>query len=432
VRPPTIVFQVTAIGKNVRALESSIQSVRFWVRHTPFLGFRYLLWVVVEPEGYATDPSLYDSWREAGVKVWVVPKEYRTPLGTRGKARALQYACELRGKMGLSAPNVWVYHQDEETCVGQDTLLGISDFVERGQKLVGAGIILYPVDWVPIPTHVQEFTRSYDDLRVLDSLTMPGNPAAGFHGSHFLVRADVEDAVGWDTSGYSPAEDLTFEIRVRAQYGPVFGVLKGFAYEKGAFSMRDQLRQRRRWIRGIMYAIRRSPVLSRPRRLTIAYSAVSWFSALPSVVVLVAAVDLHYGPLLLFTSFFTGFIWVSMVTGYVEGARLHSAYVGSSPGLFRSFCLGIAGALVDVIAPWYALFTRTTATDFVRKDPVRDSVPHPTTVPADSQGASRHRANLEFPPAVWPSARRSPAGTLRTRFAGRGNATGTPQRPRPW
>jgi hypothetical protein len=372
---PTVIFQVTAIGKNTLALEASARSVLYWTRHTPFLGFRHMVWVVVEPEGYATDPALYESLEESGVRVWVVPRDYRTPLGTRGKARALQYACDLRARFGLSRPDVWVYHQDEETIVGQDTLLGISEFIEHSAKLVGAGIILCPVDWAPIPTHVQEFTRSYDDLRVLDSLTMPGNPTAGFHGSHFVVRADVEDGIGWDVSGYSPAEDLTFEIRVRAQYGSVFGVLKGFAYEKGAFTMREQLRQRRRWVRGILYAIRRSPVLSRRRRLTIAYSAASWFSALPSVVVLVASVFLRYGPLLYFTSFFTGFIWISMVTGYVVGARLNSAYLGTSPGYFRLFCLGITGALVDVTAPWYALVTQTSIHDFIRKDPVRVIAP---------------------------------------------------------
>lgn len=367
-KPVTVVFQITAIGENVRSLNETVQSVLYWEQHTPSLCFRSLLWVVVEPKGYAVDPALYETLRESGAKVFVVPKEYRTPLGTQGKARALQYACDLRGSLDLSAPDVWIYHQDEETCVGQDTLLGISEFIERGQKLVGVGVILYPVDWSPIPSHVQELTRSYDDLRVLDSLTMPGNPTAGFHGSHFVVRADVEDSVGWDVSGYAPAEDLTFEIRVRARFGSVFGVLKGFAYEKGAFTMRDQLRQRRRWVRGIMFAFRRSSVLSRQRKVTIAYSAISWFSALPSVILLVASAFLRYGPLLLVTSLFTGFVWTSMATGYIEGALLHRQYVRQGPGLLRFFCLGIVGALADIFAPWYGLVTRTDLTDFVRKD----------------------------------------------------------------
>lgn len=404
-RFPTVIFQVTAIGKSVRTLDASVRSVLYWTRHTPFLRFRYLVWVVVEPDGYATDPALYESLQSSGAEIWVVPRDYRTSMGTRGKARALQYASEQRARLGLSRPDIWVYHQDEETCVGQDTLLGISEFVTCGEKLVGAGVILYPIDWSPIPTHVQEFTRSYDDFRVLDSLTMPGNPTAGFHGSHFVVRADVEDSVGWDVAGYSPAEDLTFEIRLRARYGAVFGVLKGFAYEKGAFSMRDQLRQRRRWVHGILFAVLRFPGLSRRRRLTIAYSAASWFSALPSVIVLLASVALHYGPMLYFTSFFTGFIWISMITGYVEGTKLNSAYLGVSPTYFTLFWLGIAGALVDVIAPWYALITPTNVNDFVRKDPVRLPRSASDAGEASSRGRTAGRPWTPLPSVPTPSAR---------------------------
>jgi beta-1,4-mannosyltransferase len=368
VRLPTVLFQVTAIGKNARALNDTVRSVLYWLRNTPKLGFRYLLWLVLEPEGFWTAPELYEDLRRAGVRVMVVPPEYATALGTRGKARALQFACDERGHLGLSDPSVWVYHQDEETCVGQDTLTGISEFVRDGRSLVGTGIILYPLDWLGSPSHVQELTRSYDDLRVLDSMTMPGNPTAGFHGSHFVVRADVEDEVGWDSRGYAPSEDLVFEIRVRTRFGPVFGVLKGFAYEKGAFSLRDQLRQRRRWMHGVVHAVLHCRELPPRRRLTVAYSGASWFSALPSVVLLVASFGLRYGPLLLVTGVFTGFIWVSMALAYLEGYRLHARYVPRTVSIPRFLLSGIVGALIDVVAPWYALVTRPSLADFIPKD----------------------------------------------------------------
>ncbi len=364
----TVLFQVTAIGRNVGALDESVRSVLYWLRNTPGLPFRPLVWVVVEPEGFATSPKVYRALERDGAEVLVVPREYRTRLGTRGKARALQYACDRRRERGLSEPWAWVYHQDEETCVGQDTLLGIADFVRQRELLVGSGVILYPIDWVGNPSHVQELTRSYDDFRVLDSMTLPGNPTAGFHGSHILVRADVEDSVGWDARGYAPAEDLTFEIRLRARYGSVFGILRGFAYEKGAFGLYDQLRQRRRWVHGVLYAILRSRELPARRRLTVLYSALSWFSALPSVLVLAISVILHLGPVLYATGVFTGFIWVSMITGYVEGYRLHREYVVRRHGFWRLFAHGIAGAVVDVLAPWFALLTRPTMRDFISKD----------------------------------------------------------------
>jgi beta-1,4-mannosyltransferase len=377
VRLPTVIFQITAIGKNTRALEASARSVLYWVRRTPALAFRHRVWLVVEPDGYRTDPDLYERLRADGAEVWVVPKEYATPLGTSGKARALQYAIEQRQALGLSHAGTWIYHQDEETCVGQDTLVGVSDFILDRRGLVGAGLILYPIDWLGSPSHIQELTRSYDDFRVIDSMTMPDNPTMGFHGSHILVRADVEDSVGWDSIGYAPAEDLTFEIRVRAKYGNVFGVLKGFAYEKGAFSLRDQIRQRRRWVHGVMWALRRSRELNGRRRASLLYSLLTWFSALPSVALLVASVAVHYGPLLIFTGLFTGFVWVSMVTGYLEGYRLHAQYVHRTISWVRFVLAGMVGALIDVLAPWYALMTRPSLGDFIPKDRPAPAEPIP-------------------------------------------------------
>lgn len=378
-RLPTVIFQVTAIGNSPLALAASVRSVLYWVRRTPKLQFRYLVWLVVEPEGYATAPDLYEALHREGAAVMVIPSEYRTRLGTSGKGRALQYASQERIRRGISDPFVWVYHQDEETCVGQDTLEGISEFVAEGDRLVGTGVILYPLDWVGSPSHVQELTRSFDDFRVLDSMTAAGNPTSGFHGSHFLARADVEDAIGWDAVGYVPGEDLLFEIRVRREFGSVFGLLRGFAYEKGAFSVGDQLHQRRRWVHGVLYTLRHSDEVPARRRAMLAYSALSWFSALPSVAVLVASAAFHYGPLLIATGVFTGFIWTSMVFAYVEGYRLHRRYVPRPASWFRFGLHGLLGALVDVVAPWYALATRPSKGDFIPKDrPTSHAHPRPT------------------------------------------------------
>ncbi|MCI4348155.1 MAG: glycosyltransferase family 2 protein [Thermoplasmata archaeon] len=372
---PTVIFQLTAIGKNPRALEESVESVLYWIRNTPRVRFRFLIWLVVEPVGYAEAPELYARLRAKGVRTLVVPSGYQTPLGAQGKGRALEFASALRRDSGLSNPSVWIYHQDEETCVGEDTLRGISEFIEDGRKPVGVGLILYPLDWAGSPSHVQELARSFDDIRLLDSMTMPGNPTAGCHGSHILVRADLEDSVGWDSQGYNPTEDLTFEVRVRARYGPVFGILPGFAYEKGAFQLRDQLRQRRRWVHGVLHALARSGDLPRRRRLTVAYSALSWFSALPSLVLLVASIGLQFGRLTAVTGLFTGFVWTSIVFAYVQGYRLHEEYLDRHVSLPRLVANGVLGALVDVLAPWFALVTRPSMRDFIPKDRSPTGVP---------------------------------------------------------
>jgi beta-1,4-mannosyltransferase len=370
--------------------------VLYWSRHTPRLGFVPKLWLVVEPDGYSSSPATYERLRDEGARVFVIPSSYATPLGTRGKARALEYASEMRVRERLSGADVWVYHQDEETCVGQDTLAGISEFVRRDERKVGVGIIVYPIDWNATPSHVQEVTRSYDDLRVLDSMTRADNAGAGFHGSHILVRADVEDAVGWDTAGYSPAEDLTFEIRVRTRFGSVFGILKGFAYEKGAFSLRDQLKQRRRWMHGVLFALTHSRDLPPKRRAALAYSALSWFSALPSIAILAVGFLLHFGPILYVTGIFTGFVWVSMVTAYVEGYRMHEPYLHRHPSKLRLALGGLVGALVDALAPWYALVTRPSMGDFIAKD-------HPSSAPSGARAARTARRGTGATPALDPT-----------------------------
>jgi len=51
--------------------------------------------------------------------------------------------------LGLANKNVWIYFQDEETNVGEDTILGIIEFIidSNDKYLVGNGIILYPLDF---------------------------------------------------------------------------------------------------------------------------------------------------------------------------------------------------------------------------------------------------------------------------------------------
>jgi hypothetical protein len=94
---------------------------------------------------------------------------------------------------------------------------------------------------------------------------------------------------------------------------------------------------------------------------------------LPSVAVLVASIELRYGPLLVATSLFTGFIWTSMVLAYVEGHRLHNRYLRRDLTIPQLVVNGLVGALIDVIAPWYAFVTRPTLKDYIPKDRPADS-----------------------------------------------------------
>ena len=208
----------------------------------------------------------------------------RPPTTPGFKARALHYASEVRIDRGIDTPDDWIYHQDTETMIGEDTVLGCLDFVtDTGDgRLIGAGIILYPQDWKYRFNSVEETTRSVGDLGAMGQMKMWGAVPFGYHGSHLIVRADVENEIGWDY-GRVRSEDLLFSLKLRERFGGVTRSLKGFAYEKPPFTVGDHLKQRRRWILGSMEVLARKDVKTK-YKLPLIYSLGSWLSAIPSII----------------------------------------------------------------------------------------------------------------------------------------------------
>lgn len=357
-----VIFQLTTLGRNVDTILESFESVRHWyAKVQPDYSAEY--WLVTEPGAKILRQPLPEY-----IRVFIVPKEYRTPNGTEGKPRAQHYVCEYREKHQLSGVDSWIYHQDEETDVGEDTLLAIDAFVKRGDCLVGSGIILYPVDFSGRMSSFADSTRSYDDFRVFYSLSTKSNYMVGYHGSHTIIRSDVEDEVGHDVGKYGLADDYFLELKIRRRVGNRFGILKGFAYEKSAFTLKDLFRQRRRWIRGVLFVVLHRTEIPWKHRLTTAYWAISWFSALPSLALLCIAPFLQFNAVSYVVVAFTGFVWYNMYSAYREGYEMHKPYVsGHSRLKVVYYCL--EGALFDVFVPWLSLiFYKTSSKDFITKD----------------------------------------------------------------
>jgi cellulose synthase/poly-beta-1,6-N-acetylglucosamine synthase-like glycosyltransferase len=84
---------------------------------------------------------------------------------------------------------------------------------------------------------------------------MMNPPPIHMHGSNLLVRADVEDDVGWDF-GETLAEDQLFGVKVYERYGHVFGWHGGVLFEQPPLSLRDHFQQRRRWVIGTLQNFR--------------------------------------------------------------------------------------------------------------------------------------------------------------------------------
>ncbi|MFF3250219.1 hypothetical protein ACFYWP_04280 [Actinacidiphila glaucinigra] len=200
--PPALVEQdflivlVPTIGRHdtYPALERSVLS---YVEHLPEW-FPYMRVDVLTEEGCeaaeridrlaATSPL---------IRVVTVPKAYETANGTRFKARANNYAHELRIAEGEALDHVWVLHMDDDTGVGPDTAASLAQFINRQRratpdevKHMAQGILTYPREnAVSMLTWFADAIRPADDIARFRAFTGLGTPAAGVHGELLVIRA---------------------------------------------------------------------------------------------------------------------------------------------------------------------------------------------------------------------------------------------------
>ena len=369
-----IIYTITTKGENLKTLSDSFDSTVHWiaaVKDKYHLRFNSEVWVVTEEDNYENNRDYYRSLEEKGGVIVATPKSYTTQNNSHYKARALQYAVEIRVERGIDSPDDWVYHQDTETMIGEDTVLGNLSFVEQASdsRLIGSGIILYPQDWRYQYNSVEETTRSVGDISALGQAEMWGAFPFGYHGSHFIVRADVENKIGWDF-GNVRSEDLAFWLKVRKRYGLVSSPMKGFAYEKPPLTFIDHLKQRRRWVLGSIEVLKRSDNPIRFKAPLI-YGLISWFSALPSFAAAILSLIRPTGGVIdYFGGLIAGFTWWSIISNYWVGLEIHEVYVEEKVKgkLLRVIWSAVLGILADAISPWYALIWRTKGYDEVKKD----------------------------------------------------------------
>ena len=357
-----VIFQITTRGFNTEAVERSVKSILYWA---PKYLRNFEIWVVTEDD---VDKNFFESLKginneaERRVKVIYVPRDYRTPNNTKYKARALHYAMELRKKLGYDPKKTWIYLMDEESIVGEDTILGIIDFIEREAKkgkLIGQGLIVYSNFWGKnLLTSLEDSLRAGDDISRYKLQARYGKVIIGVHGSHLLYRFDLELKIGWDF-GEIRAEDALFGLLVNKYFGKVWSWLKGKLYEQSPFSIKEFLKQRRRWLWGKLDIILKKKEINTKQKLIHLLHIFSWLSALPSV--LLTYINLIYPTPIPHqaTSIAFGYSMATLVYLYWEGAKLNLEPAKKDSKLKRILNL----LAIPIIAPlegfsaWYGLLT---------------------------------------------------------------------------
>ncbi|KAH8916814.1 glycosyltransferase family 2 protein [Atractiella rhizophila] len=178
----------------------------------------------------------------------VCPKSYVSPLGkAKYKARALDY---FRYHVSLGVYD-WILHMDEESVTDAESLRRCIEFVRYTPHHFGQGIILYNGEgfWSNWYFTVADGIRVGDDLaRFHFQNSVIKRPVFGVHGSFLMTNGEMENECTWDFG--SLAEDFEFSQDAWRR-GFTCGRIHGIVREQSPTTLRDFLKQRRRWFMGI-------------------------------------------------------------------------------------------------------------------------------------------------------------------------------------
>jgi hypothetical protein len=323
-----VIFIVPSIARLnvIPALRRVIDSV---IEFAPLNLDKFRIDVVVDEgsEGIPLLQEIYGS--NSFVRILVVPHDYSTLNGTKYKARANEYAMGIRAIDEENCENTWVYHLDDDTSVRYDTIASLAEFIsKKGNELyLAQGVLTFPYERSDSAiSRFADSIRPIDDLSKFYFFTGGGTPRMGLHGEHLLIRGDIEETIGWDFGKRVKVEDAYFALFFAKKYPGKSGFLNSATYGSSPSSVRDLIKQRRRWSSGLIQLIADKSIALRDKKV-LSYAVFIWLVGFAQNVWIVILTGLLIGQntapvfrgIVLLWSFNMAFqIW-----GYMEGVKIN-------------------------------------------------------------------------------------------------------------
>ncbi len=312
---------------------------------------RFRIDLVIE-ERCDTLPALTDLCAALpGTRLVVIPRDYATPAGTRFKARANQYALERREQDGDSGPDVWVLHMDDDTGLSREAVGELAGFIDRQGRAarprhLAQGVLAYPRELSRNQlTWYADAIRPGCDLSFFAFTTGRGSPRAGLHGELLLIRSSVEAEIGWDFGPTSLVEDAQFALLLCDRYPGASEWLPAWSEGASPARVSDFVKQRERWMWGLLELIV-NPVVPLRRRVGILPNVLLWALAPVANPVLLITLawalrDRDLGPAVIGA----GLLWAVNYGFYVwlywEGFRVNELAGRRSPDVLPQWVEGL-------------------------------------------------------------------------------------------
>ncbi len=340
--PDRFVVQICTNGKAPKSVNSIIETVRSYR-----LAFPHEIWVVAE----AYDGNVYSADR-----VVVVPSDFTTPKGAGAKARALEYAREVRVREGIENESTKILFLDDDSFPDKEyveyafhTPIDVAHGFIRTDREYGTNII----------ASVADNFRVTDCVATCPTFASMGRPKV-IHGEGLVVRGNVEREVTWDRGGQASwGEDLTFGTSASHKFR--YGFIPHSIHIASPFSIRDLYRQRRRWLWGSIKSLR---VLSRTEQSFIVARLYCGFMALPSIAL--SAYGAYAGisfPLPLRIAFSAGTVVFALY--YLIGAWLNTHRLKK---VAQTLALLWPAAILEAPVMLYSLLFRPRTFEVIRKE----------------------------------------------------------------
>jgi hypothetical protein len=174
---------------------------------------------------------------------------------------------------------------DDDTSVNPHTAAEIARFIERQGvtidhgKHLAQGILVYPrefsrsrISWYA------DAVRPGCDISFFAFTTGRGKPRIGLHGELLLVRASVEAQIGWDFGSRTIVEDAEFAMRFCDAYPGRSAWFTACSYGASPATVTDFVRQRERWVWGMLTLLTQQSISLR-RRLLLLPAIAIWVAA---------------------------------------------------------------------------------------------------------------------------------------------------------